>query len=242
MDRTFFPLILAVTFLVFWLGTRDSLKKRSRTPYLADFVFAQTVPSGWTYGAHVEWSSNSDSVPTVACYSGSIGDKTCAVTNVTHTGDAWTADVATLSNTTFTFNIKSTLDSNTVSNTSTFAITCMLGHVPIQTSEGVKLAKDVSVGDKFVQNDGIVSQVVRVKNDVITEQTKMPDARLFAKDDIVITYWHKVLVNGEWVLPETAGWREITGQMALPLDIFHFELEKPSDVIVSGSTVLESLY
>jgi hypothetical protein len=238
----FVPLVLAITFLIFWQGTRDSLKKRSRVPYLQDIVVTNTVPSGWNYGGHVEWTSNAESAPKIDCYTATVGDLTCSVMNIANDGENWTADVATTTNATFTFDIYTTLDSNTVSSSVDFAITCMLGHVPILTSNGVKLARDVVCGDKFVQPNGDLSEVKRVMSDVITENTKIPDARLFVNDEAVITYWHKVLVNGEWMLPEAAGWLEVTGQMALPLDIFHFALEKPSDVIMSKGLILESLY
>ena len=116
----------------------------------------------------------------------------------------------------------------------------VLGFVKIKTSTGPVAISSIVEGDLIEQKDGSFLAVKKVVTDFITTETKMPDGRLFANDDLVaLTYWNKVFQDGEWDFPEDAGWREITQQMCFPLPSFSLELEKPG-VLLAKNTVIES--
>jgi hypothetical protein len=197
------------------------------------------------YKALVSWTANSDSTPLLQCYTtgGVISDRTCAITDVQHTGDNWTAEAIVQSAANYNFTLDVVLDSNVKNDTlAVQPISCVLGYVKIKTAKGPLPISSILEGDLIEQQDGSFLTVKRVLTDFITTETKMPDGRIFANNDsVAVTFWHKVLENGVWELPEDAGWREITNQMNLPLPIFHLELEKVG-VLMSGNTVIESLH
>jgi len=120
-------------------------------------------------------------------------------------------------------------------------VTCFVGDVLIATSKGPKMAKDIELDDEIIQQEG-VSKVKRIVSHMITNQCKKQDKRIFQKDGLKVTYWHKVKFAGEEEMV-------IAGEHPLMTEIFpeeefrvyHFELEHPDHILMVEDAIVESL-
>jgi hypothetical protein len=132
-------------------------------------------------------------------------------------------------------------------------IQCIFEQTRIKTAQGLKRASDIGVGDALLQPQGGVSRVNKITKTLIpkyvptknTTVATMNDSRLFQYNNTIITYWHKVKLGAEMVLPcDHPQFRElINSGLEGRAYVYNFKLDTISDLIITeDDAILESLY
>jgi len=167
--------------------------------------------------------------------------------HISSENELYTADLALLKGQPYQIKVTCCgpgLQTGTATQITPFEANCMLGSVELQTADGPQRIDSIELGTRMVQQqDGTFSTVRKVVKQTLSLETQLPDRRLFCSNDssVVLTYWHKVLFEGAWVLPETC-MREVTSEHPDTFDVWHLVLEKASDTLTcANGLVVESL-
>jgi len=209
------------------VAERDAILAASNTivlplPYIHNLQFTGGYSGPWS----VTWDTNATSAAVgVVLNSNPV---TGAVSNLTRTSCTVTDQNVGLG--AYVVTVTVTLGSLTASASVNISVPCFVGHVLLETAEGAVAAKDIVVGSRMLQPDGGYSEVVEVKNSILTEETNAEDRRLFAdpEEKMVVTFWHKVKFPGEQE-EVRAGEHPLLHEVhyPLPLPVYHFKLENP---------------
>jgi hypothetical protein len=129
-------------------------------------------------------------------------------------------------------------------------IPCIYEKTKIKTNEGLKAVEDVVDGDLILQPNGKISKVNKITKKLIPkfeEDTiiiSKNDSRLFKFKNTIVTYWHKILLGDEMVLPKDhPEFQElIDSDLKGKAKVYNFLLDDYDDLIITeDSIVLESL-
>ena len=127
-------------------------------------------------------------------------------------------------------------------------IQCIYEKTLLKLKDGMKCAQDINVNDLMLQPNGKTSKVLKIKKTLIKNKEELlnvlndfNDHRLFKHKNTIITYWHKIKLNEEMILPKDhSEFNEYTN--IENLYVYNFVLENYDDFIITeDDIILESL-
>lgn len=122
-------------------------------------------------------------------------------------------------------------------------IQCIYEKTNLKTSEGLKCAEDIIIGENLVQPNGNISKVIQITKTRIptNHELRNDSARLYKYKNTIITYWHKIMLDETYVLPKDhPDFHEISHLEET--FVYNFLLESFDDMIITeDEVILESL-
>lgn len=130
-------------------------------------------------------------------------------------------------------------------------IQCIYEKTKISTKDGLKCAEDVVVGDEILQPCGKTSKVQKITQTLISQHlgntsNEVIDnsKRLYQFKNTIVTYWHKIMLGDEMVLPKDhPDFQELMDSDLIgKANVYNFLLDDYDDLIITEDLViLESL-
>jgi len=231
MDLTYIFGVFTIVFVVLILGTKT--KSSLLPPVVTDFQVNIEQ-----YSLVATWTANASTIPYITTHTSGVFMR-APITNI---GSAFRS-VLEFNNVgdtpiTMTANLIVTDNGNCTEVPSNLFTSCVLGNVEIITKNGIKKASLIIDGEYLCQPNG---QMLKIKQVLITNVTKPSlHSQLYAYKDTTITYWHKVLENGQMVYPKDST-RFIPVSSTYPFTVYNFLLEDMEGFIMTPDVVLETL-
>jgi len=251
-------LVVFVLFVVFL--TLYVTKKSKNAPKLYNVLMSTTYSAQYSNGSITWTTPDRNTIPYVIVFGATVFDL-----NITNSGQAYEATFKLTVESSITGNNNCSLSlavigengmlaiagDNSQLTQSITGISCILGNANLLLEDGsYKRVYQLQVGDKLAQEyshhaHGSESlAITEVVKTVITDfkNNLLDDSRLFSSDDekLVITFWHKILFEGKYILPihhpsfqETFMDKEFT--------VYNFRLQTPGVFVTESNYVLESL-
>jgi len=132
---------------------------------------------------------------------------------------------------------------------------CLLKGTRVKTPRGYVEIEKIKVGDSIISNLNLSVKVIEVgkwicskkSEDLVSKMYKIPAGKLGAKEDVYLSYYHRILINDRLDLPVNMGLEEVDRNKIVEEDVnrytvYNLRVEKGENnlLVVNGGCIVES--